>query len=114
MSTELSPQAVREALGHVVDPCSIATGVPISLQDMGLVRDISISAAEITVTLCLTSPICFQSINILAAVQSVLGELEGVEQVICRIDPSVQWLPDMMAPSARAALRRRRPLPDAA
>jgi metal-sulfur cluster biosynthetic enzyme len=110
VSSEVSRAAVYSALGGVVDPCSIATGVPISLLDMGLVEDIRLEEGEVEVILQLTSPVCLQSMNIIEAVKRSVGEIEGVESVVCRVDAEAQWLPSMMAESARTALRRRRPL----
>ena len=42
----ISQDQVTEALRRVVDPCSIATGVPINLVDMGIVRGIQIDGTE--------------------------------------------------------------------
>lgn len=107
---KLTTANVRAALGRVVDPCSIATGAPISIPDMGLVKDISISNGCVKVVLQLTSPWCFQVDIIIEAVKARVAELEGVDEVQCEIDSAAEWTPDMIAPSARAALRRIRPL----
>ena len=40
--TEREQAAVEAALARVVDPCSIATGCPISLPVMGPVREVAI------------------------------------------------------------------------
>jgi metal-sulfur cluster biosynthetic enzyme len=110
VSSEVSRSAVGNALGRVVDPCSIATGVPISLPDMGLVEKVEIEGGDVLVTLRLTSPVCLQSMNIVDAVEARVGEVEGVEKVECRVDAAAEWMPTMMAPEARSALRRRRPV----
>ena len=39
---------LRDALRRVVDPCSIATGVPVDLLDMGLVKACASMAAPPT------------------------------------------------------------------
>jgi metal-sulfur cluster biosynthetic enzyme len=106
--SELTRPAVEAALERVVDPCSIATGVPISLPEMGLVQRIEIRDGAVTVTLRLTSPICLQSMNIVAAVQERLLEVDGVVEAGCEVDPAGEWLPTMMSERARADLRRRR------
>jgi metal-sulfur cluster biosynthetic enzyme len=111
MSSEVSRAAVDEALARVVDPCSIATGVPISLADMGLIREVEIDGDRVAVTLCLTSPVCLQAGMIVEAVECRVAEVAGVATVVCRVDAAVEWLPTMMAPSATAALRRLRPVP---
>lgn len=100
------------ALDRVVDPCSIATGVPITLRDMGLLQSVTCDDGHAHVVLRLTAPICLQASNIIARVEEVLGELEGVSSVTCEIDPYAEWMPDMMAPAAQARLRAARPLQD--
>lgn len=107
---EVLPADVRRALDRVVDPCSIATGVPITIADMGLVQAIEIDVGRVTITLGLTSPVCFQVQNILGGVKNAVGALPGVTSVECEVDPTAEWMPDMMAPSAQRALRRVRPL----
>ena len=101
---------IRAALERVVDPCSIATGVPINLVDMGMVRTITHDDGEVRVALRLTSPICWQAANIVARVEEVLAPLAGVDTVVCTLDPASDWMPDMMASHAREKLRRLRPV----
>lgn len=105
-----APCDVERALTRVVDPCSIATGVPIGLPNMGLVKGIDVDGGHVTVTLRLTSPACFQVGIILKAAERAVGELPGVTEVTCRIDYEQDWTPDMMAQSSRDELRRVRPL----
>lgn len=109
-TAEVLQSDVKLALERVVDPCSIATGVPITIPDMGLVKAINIDGGRVAIMLGLTSPVCFQVQNIIVAVERVVGEIPGVTDVDCQIDPASDWMPDMMAESARAALRRVRPL----
>lgn len=102
-------EAVREVLGTVVDPCSIATGVPISLLDMGIVKDVQPDGTRVHVSFQLTSPACMQ-VNLIAE-ELHRRCLERGIQVRAEFDPFSEWMPDMMADSARQALRRLRPLP---
>ena len=95
-------------MARVVDPCSIATGVPISLPEMGLVERIEIDGGVVCVTLRLTSPVCLQAANIVGAVKERVGSIEGVAGVNCEVDPAGDWLPTMMSARARDELRRRR------
>jgi metal-sulfur cluster biosynthetic enzyme len=101
---------VRTALRTVVDPCSIATGVPIDLLDMGLIKRIEIDGGTVLVELRLTSPICWQSMNIREAIRDAVGALPGVDTIDIPVDHGADWMPDMMAPTARARLRAARPL----
>lgn len=101
---------VREALARVVDPCSIATGVPLTLSEMGMVEDIAIEDGHVTVTLVLTSPVCWQAGNIIQAVETSVGLVPGVASVACTVNHNAGWLPDQMEPGARLRLRAARPV----
>jgi metal-sulfur cluster biosynthetic enzyme len=107
---DISEAAVREALDRIVDPCSIATGVPISLVDMGLIKEITIDGSNVHVTLRLTSPLCFQSAKIAEAIERNVTSVHGVGSVTCTIDTSMDWMPSMIAPYARHRLRQIRPI----
>jgi metal-sulfur cluster biosynthetic enzyme len=103
--------AIQTILDQVVDPCSIATGLPISLTDMGMVREVTLSEDGVAhVELRLTSPVCWQAANIIAQVEQVVARVPGVGKVICTVDPASEWTPDMMATGPRAELRRLRPM----
>jgi len=103
--------AIQAMLDQVVDPCSIATGLPISLTDMGMVREVTLNEDGVAhVGLRLTSPVCWQAANIIAQVEQVVARVPGVSKVICTVDPASEWTPDMMAAGPRAELRRLRPM----
>lgn len=110
MSDQELEAPVRKALRRVVDPCSIATGAPIDLVEMGLIERLEIDAGHVRVTLRLTSPICWQATNIVTAVEEFVAEVDGVEQVSCEIDAGAEWMPSMIDPRAQERLRRLRPL----
>jgi metal-sulfur cluster biosynthetic enzyme len=102
-------QQVKAALNRVADPCSIATGVPIGLCDMGMLKDVSIDGNNVDVVLRLTSPICWQAGNIIEAVEKQLREIMS-GTVKCAIDHSAEWMPHMMADESKRRLRQMRPL----
>lgn len=104
-------EAVAAVLCAIVDPCSIATGVPINLIDMGLLRPIDERDGSIFVILRLTGPRCWQVASILAEIERKLSALQGAGSAVCTVDAAAQWEPDFMAPEARRRLRERRPLP---
>jgi metal-sulfur cluster biosynthetic enzyme len=108
----ISREQVTEALRKVVDPCSIATGAPIDLVDMGMLRGISIDGSHVEIQLRFTSPLCWQASNIIKAIEDNLMRIEGVERVTCDTRSGAwEWKPEMMAASAQARLRRLRPMP---
>ena len=109
----ISQDQVTEALRSVVDPCSIATGVPINLVDMGIVRGIRIDGTHVEIQLRFTSPVCLQAMNITCAIENAVMAIDGVGQVTCDTRSGAwEWKPSMMAPSAQARLRRLRPMPE--
>ena len=104
--------AVWQAMEGVVDPCSIATGVPINLIAMGLVKEVRREGGHVYIALRLTSPICWQAANILSLIEEQVLRLDGVACVECEIDPYAVWSPDMIESTYRSRLRALRPLPE--
>ena len=105
---------IWRSLRRVVDPCSIATGVPIDIVDMGLVKTVRRDAGRIAIQLRLTSPVCWQAARIVSQIEEVLSAVPGVEEIACNIDPYGEWTPDMIAPEMRERLRKLRPVRSAA
>ncbi|MFI5624011.1 iron-sulfur cluster assembly protein [Nocardioides sp. NPDC051685] len=103
--------SIESALRRIADPCSIATGVPIDLVDMGLVLEASRSGSTANVKLQLTSNVCIQIGIIEAKIYDEVGAVDGIETVVVDIDHQAEWLPSMMADRSRTALRERRPFP---
>src|SRR4051794_4850395 len=98
---------VWAALAGVADPCSLATGVPVNIVDMGIVDDVRVEGAAVSVRFVLTSPVCMQAGNIFDQVERTVTRIAGVDSVICEVDRSDVWgwTPDRMAPEAIARLR---------
>lgn len=100
---------IRDALRRIADPCSIATGVPIDLVDMGLVISARREGTAAQIVLQLTSTICMQIGLIEAKIREEVGRVPGIASVEVEIDHAAEWLPSMIADEARTELRRRRP-----
>lgn len=109
-TTHFDPD-VDAALRRIVDPCSIATGVPINLVEMGLVLSAERQGTTASIKLQLTSNICMQIGIIEAKIYEEVGTIPGVSEVVVDIDHEAEWLPSMVAPGAQQALRARRPFP---
>lgn len=101
-------EAVHAALEGIVDPCSAATGVPLSILDMGLLRGVEISGDEVLVDLRLTSPLCHQAPYFIMEVEQRVRALAGVRSVVCRTDIGIAWEPAMMRQEAVRRLTARR------
>lgn len=91
---------VQRVLHGIVDPCSAATGVPLSVLDMGLLRGVKISGDTVTVDLRLTTPLCHQAPYFVMEVERRVGALPDVATVECRTDIGMGWEPSMMSRAA--------------
>jgi len=74
--SELTEQAVRDALRGVIDP-----ELGANLVDLGMVRQIDIADGQVTVHLVLTAPGCPLAGWIVQGVRQAVGALPGVEGV---------------------------------
>jgi metal-sulfur cluster biosynthetic enzyme len=101
---------LESALLAIVDPCSIATGVPISLVDMGLVVVAERRGTTAVIRLQLTSPMCIQVGIIHTKILEEVGRVPWVDEIDVDIDHQAEWLPSMIDVAATAALRKRRRL----
>ena len=87
---------IREALRQVMDPeldCNIV--------DLGLVYDITINSAKVTVTMTLTTPGCPMHESIAWGVKCALLNLEGVEEVEVQVVWDPPWTPARMTDYGR-------------
>lgn len=97
---------VREQVNQIGDPCSVASGTPMGLTDMGLVERVDIEAqGKVQVHLRLTSPSCYQLGYFTEEIITRVSALDGVESVEVHSDKGLDWTPDMMSDDAK---RRRR------
>lgn len=101
--------AVRTALCQVCDPCSIAAHAPVSILDMGLVRDWRVDKnGNLVVRMALTSPSCTMGPHMMRAAEQLLSAIPGVASARVEVDPTVFWTPADMTETGRAALNSRR------
>jgi metal-sulfur cluster biosynthetic enzyme len=94
---------VCERLAGIVDPCSAATARPLSIVEMGLVKDVVVNGGEVTVRLRLTSPSCGMGWYFMQQADQRLADLPGVDRVSVTLDNGLEWTPDMMAAHVRMA-----------
>jgi metal-sulfur cluster biosynthetic enzyme len=103
---------IRRRLNTIGDPCSVANGVPMGLDDMGLVESVDVGPdGDVQIKLRLTSPTCVMVSHFKIQAEELTREIPGVRNVAVRSDLGLDWSPDMMSASARrrrgAALRAR-------
>jgi metal-sulfur cluster biosynthetic enzyme len=101
--------AVHAALGEVYDPCSQAWQRPISVRDLGLVRDVTADAdGGVTVRISLTTPFCAALATIMQAVEVRVAGVPGVTSVTVEIDATAPWSSASMTDAGRAILAAHR------
>lgn len=92
-------EQVLAALENVIDPCSKATGRPMSIVDLGLVdKDcVSIQGENVEVGLVLTDPMCAFFRNLSSWIEAELLEL-GFRKVTITTRGEL-WVPSRMKKS---------------
>ncbi|WP_051791890.1 metal-sulfur cluster assembly factor [Amycolatopsis jejuensis] len=101
--------AIEDAIGKVDDPCSIAAHAPMSVRDMGLVREWRIDAAgTVVVTVSPTAPSCILMSSIAEGIEARIAEVEGVDRVRVEVDTRTMWTPELMTEGGRRTLDERR------
>ena len=103
---------IRRLLNTVGDPCSVANGVPMGLDDMGHVESVDGSPdGDVQIKLRLTSPTCVMVSHFKGQAEELALTVPGVRSVGVSSDIGLDWSPDMMSASAqerrRAALHAR-------
>lgn len=95
--------AIIAQLDEIKDPCSLASGVPMGLAEMGLVDTIDISpGGDVAIRLRLTSPFCHMIGFFKTEVQRRVSALPGIVSVSLSADNGLDWSPDRIAPAAQA------------
>jgi metal-sulfur cluster biosynthetic enzyme len=101
---------VRACLHQVKDPCSVATGHPLHLEEMGLVKTVEVDAAagRVSVDLRLTSPTCVMVGFFVTEIERLVKEaLPEITEVAVSFDHGFDWTPEMMSDEVRRARAER-------
>lgn len=94
---------IRTELDEIKDPCSLAAGTPLGLDEMGLIRDVIIDAnGDVTIDLRLTSPFCHMIGFFQQEATRRVRELCGAQRVTLRADNGLDWSPGFLSPAAQA------------
>jgi metal-sulfur cluster biosynthetic enzyme len=92
-------EAVRDALGRVIDP-----ELGANIVDLGLVYDVQVIGAKVFVTMTLTTPLCPMNEMIPDAVRQTVGALPGVAAVDVELVWAPAWEPQMMSQELKQRL----------
>jgi len=96
-------ERVRAELADVIDPCSCLTPTPVSIVDLGLVRDVRRDGDRIAVHLCMTDPMCMYFVDIASEIQRRVAEAGWDGEVAVEWDTDADWEPARMTAAGRAA-----------
>jgi metal-sulfur cluster biosynthetic enzyme len=105
-STDELERRIRDRLHEIKDPCSVATGYPLHLEEMGLVKSVEVDAeaGRAVVDLRLTSPTCVMVGYFVTEIQRLVTEaIPEIEDVKVLFDRGFDWTPDMMSEEVRRA-----------
>ena len=95
----LSEDQVRLALRRVKDP-----EIGLNIVDLGLIYEVSVDGADVTVDMSLTSPGCPAGPQILQEAEEQVRGMPGVGGVAVNLVWSPPWTPDRIEPRVRAYL----------
>lgn len=98
----LTEQAVLAALQQVIDP-----EIGCNIVDLGLVYNIAIADAKVSVQMTLTTPGCPMGESIAQGAQWALLGIAEVEDAVVEIVWDPPWQPAMMTDIGRAAIGMR-------
>ncbi|GAA3545774.1 hypothetical protein GCM10022222_31760 [Amycolatopsis ultiminotia] len=102
-------RAVEAAFERVDDPCSIAAKAPLTVTELGLVRDWQLDDHGcVHISVSPTAPSCILIGSIVAGIEKQVAAVDGVTEVHVEIDAATVWSPALMTPAARGKLERRR------
>lgn len=93
---------LMEALRDVYDPCCADRGI--SIVDMGVVGDVHIQGAHVSVDLVPTTGWCPFVATMSSAIPDRLRQLAGVETVDVQVVWEPVWTMERLSPSAREKL----------
>lgn len=104
---------VRAALNTITDPCSAAAGMPVGIEELGLVRSLEVSdgpdGASVRVEIGVTEPGCLMGAPFAKEARKALEALPGVAEVEVGLDHAHDWSPaDISARYQRFLKERRR------
>jgi len=106
----VNEDGVRAVLDEIIDPCSVAAGAPAGLDEMGLVRRLSVREAPggvaIEVRIGVTEPGCMMGASFAINARERLEALAGVVAVDVALDHEADWEPGDLDPAYAVRLAR--------
>jgi metal-sulfur cluster biosynthetic enzyme len=94
-----SEEAVYNALRLIDDP-----EIGLNLVDLGMIYGVIVEGSRVRIAMTLTTQGCPLHEAMLPAVEQVVGQIDGVEQVDVDLVWEPPWTPERLSPPAAAAL----------
>jgi metal-sulfur cluster biosynthetic enzyme len=102
----------RRTADAVHDPCGMATGIRLGLNEMGLLHRVQAQADAdgwtVRMQLRLTSPGCLYFFLFKDILEERLTAHPQISHAVVDWDPSLDWTPEDLSPAARGKLEERR------
>jgi metal-sulfur cluster biosynthetic enzyme len=98
-SPSLTEATVRDALTRVYDP-----EFGVSIEDLGLIYEVGITAGRVAVAMTLTSINCPAGHVIMEGVRAAIAALPGVDEVDVVLVWEPAWTPEFLSAKARQQL----------
>jgi len=99
----MNEDTIRAELNEILDPCSVVAGAPAGLDEMGLVRGLSVSegpgGVAIEVRIGVTEPGCMMGASFAVRARERLEVLAGVVAVDVQLDHDADWEPADIDPA---------------
>ncbi len=99
----MNEQAIREALNEIVDPCSVAAGAPAGIEELGLIRHLSVEqaaeGAKVTVRIGVTEPGCMMGASFVIKARATLDALPEIASHDVCLDHAADWEPGDIDPA---------------
>lgn len=100
---------VREVLRGIIDPCSVAAGCPISIEEMGLITGLEVEEdGSVAIELRVTLPGCLMGFVFHREIEGRVGALAGVRSVAVVLTGDTSWTEADISAEARRRLAEKR------
>ncbi|MBA2343351.1 MAG: DUF59 domain-containing protein [Thermoleophilaceae bacterium] len=99
----MNETAVRAELNQILDPCSVVAGASAGIEEMGLIRALSVDQAPggvaVEVRIGVTEPGCMMGASFAIKARERLEALAGVVAVDVQLDHEADWEPSDIDPA---------------
>ncbi len=99
----VSEEAIRSELNEILDPCSVVAGAPAGIEEMGLVRELTVTdcrgGAAVVLSIGVTEPGCMMGASFAIKAKERLEAMPGVASIDVRLDHRADWEPADLDPA---------------